>query len=48
MLFKDRVDLCRWGCERGSKSIERLAGVGHWHCIEAAELVGDKIVAFSQ
>ncbi|KAH0598878.1 hypothetical protein MHUMG1_02990 [Metarhizium humberi] len=35
-----------WGVEAGLKRIEILAGVGHWHCIEAAPEVEDLVGAF--
>ncbi|RBA22165.1 hypothetical protein FPRO05_00512 [Fusarium proliferatum] len=35
-----------WGCDDSSKSMHILPGVGHWHCIEAADEVGSKIQEF--
>jgi pimeloyl-ACP methyl ester carboxylesterase len=34
----------RWGCS--AKDMHILPGVGHWHCIEAADEVGSKIKDF--
>lgn len=31
-----------------TKSIEVLSGVGHWHCIEASDEVGNLIVKFTR
>ncbi|TPX11821.1 uncharacterized protein E0L32_007558 [Thyridium curvatum] len=39
-----RVILEEWGSDDKSKRLEILEGVGHWHCIEAADEVGDKIL----
>ncbi|SCO90595.1 related to alpha/beta hydrolase [Fusarium oxysporum] len=38
--------LSDWGCSDSSKSMHILPGVGHWHCIEAADEVGSKIQEF--
>ncbi|SPJ73615.1 related to alpha/beta hydrolase [Fusarium torulosum] len=35
-----------WGCNDSAKSMHILPGVGHWHCIEAANEVGFKIQEF--
>ncbi|KAF4982271.1 hypothetical protein FZEAL_2057 [Fusarium zealandicum] len=35
-----------WGCDEKSKTIQVLPGVGHWHCIEAADEVGWAMRAF--
>ncbi|KAK7421259.1 hypothetical protein QQZ08_010036 [Neonectria magnoliae] len=35
-----------WGCKSENKSIKILEGVGHWHCIEAADAVGTFILEF--
>lgn len=35
-----------FGTETSKKHLEVLSGVGHWHCIEAPAVVGDKIVEF--
>ncbi|KAK2604775.1 hypothetical protein N8I77_007675 [Diaporthe amygdali] len=35
-----------FGTETSKKQLEVLSGVGHWHCIEAPAVVGDKIVEF--
>lgn len=35
-----------FGTESSNKHLEVLSGVGHWHCIEAPVVVGDKVVEF--
>lgn len=35
-----------FGTESSNKHLEVLSGVGHWHCIEAPVMVGDKVVEF--
>lgn len=42
------VILEEWGVESKSKSIAKLEGVGHWHCVEAADEVGARILDFAK
>lgn len=35
------------GTEEVRKEIEVLDGVGHWHCVEAGEVIGGRIVRFA-
>ncbi|KAM6511460.1 Hydrolase-4 domain-containing protein [Fusarium falciforme] len=35
-----------WGCDNSAKNIRILPGVGHWHCIEAADEVGSALEDF--
>lgn len=35
-----------FGTESSKKRLEVLSGIGHWHCIEAPAVVGDKVVEF--
>lgn len=37
----------RWGAEGRHKRLEVLQGVGHWHCIEAADEVCELVKAFA-
>lgn len=35
-----------YGTDPSKKHLHKLAGVGHWHCIEAADEVGSLIEEF--
>jgi pimeloyl-ACP methyl ester carboxylesterase len=37
-----------YGASKDEKKIEILDNVGHWHCIEAPEVVGDYVLKFIQ
>ncbi|KAF7552341.1 hypothetical protein G7Z17_g4377 [Cylindrodendrum hubeiense] len=45
-LADAKVIFDEWGSKDEVKSIEVLGGVGHWHCIEAADEVGACILEF--
>lgn len=40
------VILEKYGTAEERKSIEVLNGVGHWHCVEAGDQVGELVVRF--
>jgi len=45
-LESSETILENYGTDQNNKSIQRLSGVGHWHCIEAADEVARHIEQF--
>jgi hypothetical protein len=41
------LTLRRWGCAKEEKKLAVLEGVGHWHCIEAADQVSTLVEKFA-
>lgn len=45
-LESSETILKSYGTDQSSKSIQKLSGVGHWHCIEASDAVACHIEQF--
>jgi len=45
-LANSEAILNAYGTYKDQKKLELLRGVGHWHCVEAPDSVGQHILAF--